>query len=163
MLSVIALILCFSLSFAKQINVTVSNCTLAGSEGMVQSIKVDPPSPEKMGHNFTVSSIAIVNADITDIDFTVVTSLAGVPIFETGSDACTPFYVRLPPTVSVYYGGVACPLKKGEGLTVPVTIDIGETAPDFLKIDTKVSIYDRKTDKEVICVDVVVEMVPSNE
>ena len=82
----------------------------------------------------------------------------GVPIFSETKDFCSPDKIVLPLGYGIiYYGGVKCPVKKGENLVVPVTSYVSSTAPDDT-IKVSVTAKDSKTKHQIFCVNVDVEI-----
>merc|ERR1719356_2337728 len=153
------IVLMVALAFgSSQMKVTVSNCTKSTDEAHLTSLTLSPPSPEKVNTNWTVVGTGESEADITQGTFTAEAKLAGIPIFSQKGDICKPDKITLPLGYGfIYFGGVKCPLNKGENLAVPVTSYVSSTAPDDT-IKVSVTAEDTKTKHQIFCVNVVVDI-----
>eukprot|EP01084_Bolivina_argentea_P313013 541987_1 len=139
----------------SSIKVTVTNCTKSTDEGQINTLTVNPPSPEKTNANWTVTGTGVAEVAITEGTFKAVAKVAGIPVFTQSGDLCKPDTIKLPAGVgTIYYLGVKCPVEKGENLVVEIVNFVSSSAPDDT-VKVSVTTTDTKTKQEIICVDVV--------
>eukprot|EP01083_Nonionella_stella_P027693 76266_1 len=106
---------------ASTVDVTVSNCTKSTDEGQINTLTLVPRSPEQTDANWTVTGTGIAEVAISKGTFKAVAKVAGIPVFTQTGDLCKPDIIKLPGGVgTIYWGGVQCPVNKGENLVVPV-------------------------------------------
>merc|ERR1712130_48059 len=143
---------------SSEMKVLVSNCTKSTDEAHLTSLTLTPPSPEKVNTNWTVVGTGQAEDDISEGTFTAEAKFLGVPIFSQSGDICKEDKIVLPLGYGIiYFGGVKCPLKKGENLAVPVTAFVSSSAPDDT-IKVSVTAKDSKTKHQIFCVNVEVEI-----
>eukprot|EP01084_Bolivina_argentea_P242432 406694_1 len=157
-LIVIACILLLNFAFAaKTITVNVTNCTSANDEGQITQFVVSAP-PHKTGQNFTITPYAFAKESLTDVAFHARCTAIGVPVLDITADACAPVYISAPPFVKLWYPGIKCPLQTNGVVSPKVIVDVEYGAPDDININTVVTLTDTTNGKEVICIDVELQL-----
>ena len=65
--------LLFGIAFGgSDVKVTVANCTKSTDEGVINTLQINPPSPEKTNANWTVTGTGVAEEDITEGTFKAV-------------------------------------------------------------------------------------------
>mmetsp|Transcript_65433 Transcript_65433/g.80106 ORF Transcript_65433/g.80106 Transcript_65433/m.80106 type:complete len:170 (+) Transcript_65433:102-611(+) len=140
---------------ARNVSVTVHNCTVPGDEGHVDSLTVNPVNIV-VGENFTITGQGSVvsNNDINNGIYNVscVDANNNFQVFQASGSVCEDNHVQFPANAGEFwFKGVNCPIKSGQYLVVVVTIQLHLDMPGGT-FDVFISINDEDTQKEIICV-----------
>mmetsp|Transcript_29533 Transcript_29533/g.26108 ORF Transcript_29533/g.26108 Transcript_29533/m.26108 type:complete len:185 (+) Transcript_29533:95-649(+) len=138
---------------ASEVTVTVANCTKNTDEGKINSITLNPPSPEKVNSNFTIEGTGSATVAIDDATYNAVAKVKGIPVFTQNGDLCKPAVIQLPGGVgTIYFAGVKCPVAANSELKVTIVADVSSSAPDDVKVDISITAKDTKTKNEIVCI-----------